>query len=170
MTTITIKDSRGNILSQRYAFMDIDKMRETLIELYNEELDSFGIERELYEDEVEEYAEFYAIEYEESMFKYCHFEDTSMMGNFANIRQDWDYIPDFVGSEVKPWGRFDEIIKSIDEKTISEEDLAKFHIWAEDWFFTAFGTYNIKYNFGNHISDLEYQRELEEEANSGDAA
>lgn len=170
MNTITIKDSRGNILSQRLAFMDIDKMRETLIELYNEELDNFGIERELYENEVESYAEFYSMQYEESMFKYCHQSDTSMVGNFANIRHDWDYIPDFVKSEVKPWGRFEDIIKSIDEKTISEEDLAKFHIWAEDWFFTAFGTFGIKYNFGDHISELEYRREHEKEADKGNAA
>jgi len=40
--------------------------------------------------------------------------------------------------------------------------LKKFQTWAFDWYFRAFGTWGLTYNFGNWISELEYEREQEE--------
>lgn len=93
------------------------------------------------------------------MRKYVHEDDTSMIGNFANIREDWDIIKDFAESEIEPFGRFDDIIKSIDNNTINDTDLIKFQKWALDWFFTAFGTFGIKYNLQTLIGDIEYSEE-----------
>ena len=31
-----------------------------------------------------------------------------------------------------------------------------------DWYFDAFGTYNIKYNFSNWLSEIVYMREEEQ--------
>ena len=91
----------------------------------------------------------------EDMKKYVHLKDTKMGGNFANIREDWDCIKDFVKSNVEPFGRFDDVVASIDNATISEEDLSKFQEWCLDWFYTAFGTYNIKCQILFTIADIE---------------
>ena len=103
----------------------------------------------------EEFADYKANSILEDMRKYVHLKDTKMCGNFANIREDWDDIKDFVESDVEPFGKFDDVIESIDNATISEEDLAKFQEWCLNWFYTAFGTYNIKYQILCTIADIE---------------
>lgn len=143
-------------------FLDFDNVYDAFLKLYKEVIEDFGYEDyEPFYDLAEEYATDNAFETLESMKRYVHRSDTRMWGNFANIREDWDDVPDFVESEVKPWGRFDDIIKSIDDETISDEDLEKFQTWALDWYFTAFGTYNIKYNFGEVLSNKIYEMEKE---------
>ena len=146
-------------------FLNYDNVYETFLNLFKEVVEDYGYDYDYYEEEVSWYADNSATETLESMKQYVHQKSTRMDGNFANIREDWDDIPNFVESEVKPWGKFDDIVKSIDDGTISDEDLQKFQTWALDWFFTAFGTFGLKYNFGEFISDREYdrRREYEEE-------
>lgn len=138
-------------------FLDFEVVEETLRNLYTNCID----DADTYEDIIEEFAYHNAEQICDDMRTYVHRKDTRMTGNFCNIREDWEETPDFIGSEVKPWGKFDEVVKSIDEDTISEEDLKKFQQWALDWFFRAFGTFNICYNFQTLVSDLEYEKEHE---------
>jgi len=145
-----------------YTFLNEQKHYEAILSIFKGVLKNSDDPTE-YEWFAEEEAERIAASDVKDMEKYVHMSDTKLFGNFANIREDWDYIPDFVGSEVKPWGRFDDVVKSIDDKTISEEDLAKFQEWCSDWFFTAFGTYNLKYNFATDLGELAYYDECERE-------
>lgn len=147
---------------ERKEFLNRDDVFETFFNLYKDVIEDYGMDFGTWESETEEYAIFQTETTLENMRSYVHKSNTRMDGNFANIREDWNDIPDFVESEVRPWGRFDDVIKSIDDGTISDEDLAKFQTWALDWFFTAFGTFGLKYNFGEWISELEYEREQEE--------
>ena len=144
-----------------YKFLNFDDVLESITEIYNDCLSE--VEQCRYESCVEDYAYLTAENVCNDMDKYVHMEDTKMWGNFANIRQDWDITKNFVKSEVEPWGKFDDIIKSIDDNTISKEDLEKFQTWALDWFFTAFGTYNLKYNFNNFIYEIIDNEEQEED-------
>lgn len=143
-----------------YTFLNEQKHYETLLSIFMDVVKNYDDPTE-YEWFAEQEAESLAASHVKDMAEYVHMSDTKLLGNFANIREDWDYIPDFVKSEVKPWGRFDDVVKSIDDKTISEEDLAKFQEWCSDWFFTAFGTYNLEYNFGNDLGELAYYDECE---------
>lgn len=146
-----------------YAFIDKDGMERDVLAILKGTLSDFGLDGDEYYSELaDEEARRLALSFSESMEKYCHMADTRMIGNFANIREDWDRIPGFVKSDVKPWGRFDDIVRSIDDRTIGAEDLEKFQQWANDWFFTAFGTWAICYNFGSLVSELEYEKEREE--------
>ena len=143
-------------------FLNYDNVYETFLNLFKDVIKDYGLDYGSFESETERYAECVAKKTLESMKKYVHMRDTKMIGNFCNIREDWESTINFVGSEVKPWGNFDDVVKSIDDETISDEDLKKFQTWALDWFFTAFGTFGLKYNFGNFISEIEYEREQEE--------
>lgn len=145
-----------------YTFLNEQKHYETLLSIFMDVVKNYDDPTE-YEWYAEDEAERLASSHVKDMEEYVHMSDTKLYGNFANIREDWDYIPDFVKSEVKPWGRFDDVVKSIDDKTISEEDLAKFQQWCEDWFFTAFGTYNLEYNFATDLGELAYYDECERE-------
>lgn len=148
-----------------YNFLNKDKHFQALLGCYKEVINDCGDNLTMGEDTAVEFAEEEAERLTESHIKsmntYVHQYSTRMIGNFADIREDWDYITTFVKSEVTPWGRFDDIVKSIDDETISQADLEKFQQWCEDWFWTAFGSYNIKYNFGTWLGDIddEYRRE-----------
>ena len=142
-------------------FMNRDEVYEIFLNLLKEVVEDYGYDYGLCESFVEESAFYKTEETLRSMKKYCHQKDTRMCGNFCNIREDWEYTYDFIGSEVKPWGKFDDVVKSIDDETISDEDLRKFHTWTLDWFFRAFGTWGLKYNFGDELSS--YMEEFEDE-------
>ena len=145
-------------------FINYDSMLEVCMNLFTEVVEEFGYDKDLWDEEITVYADICAQDAVDSMRKYVHRKDTRMCGNFCNIREDWEYCPEFIGSEVKPWGRFDDVIKSIDDETISDEDLAKFQTWTMDWYFTAFGTFGLKYNFGEIISEKAYEMEMEDAA------
>lgn len=144
-------------------FLNIENVYETFLNLFKDTVENFGYDYGAYESETEEYAWCMAEITVDDMRKYVHRKNTRMDGNFCNIREDWEITPDFIGSEVKPWGKFDDVVKSIDDGTISDDDLEKFQTWAFDWFFRAFGTYGLTYNFGEFISVIEYEREHEKE-------
>lgn len=141
-------------------FIDFDSLYTEFKEMFFDELTDD--EKNTYEDFVDEYAYYTAEKVVEDFDKYVHFKDTKMIGNFANIRQDWNITKNFVKSEVQPWGDFDEVVKSIDNETISVEDLKKFQTWAKDWFYTAFGTWGLVYNFNNCFADYTYEEREEE--------
>jgi hypothetical protein len=138
-------------------FINFEDMEQTLLNLYKKCLDENDAAK--YESTIEEYAHINAESICEDMNRYVHRKDTRMDGNFCNIREDWEETYDFIGSEVKPWGKFDDVIKSIDNKTISDEDLKKFQTWCKDWFFRAFGTWGLCYNFQELISEMEWEEE-----------
>lgn len=146
---------------EKKEFLNQEKMYDAILEIYKDALSDE--EKEKYEDFAEEYAEITVRETLDNMRTYVHKNDTKLYGNFCNIREDWEITKDFVKSDVAPWGKFSDIVASIDDGSISDEDLAKFQIWCQDWFFTAFGTFNLRYNFETLISDLEYEEERERE-------
>ena len=150
-----------------FDFLDRDKHFAAL----NEELqdEAKGFYDELGEDYCQEVAETYANELADShvatMRGYVHQADTSQFGNYANIRQDWDVTKKFVASVIEPWGRFDDIVKSIDDETISKEDLTKFQQWCEDWYWTAYGTRWLRYNFATALSEeVAYREDNDDES------
>lgn len=134
-------------------------MEQTLLNLYKECLGEEDAQK--YESTIEEFANINAQTIVEDMNRYVHRKSTKIDGNFCNIREDWEYCPDFIGSEVKPWGKFSDVVKSIDDETISDEDLAKFQQWTKDWFFRAFGTWGLCYNLQTLISEMEWEEEHE---------
>ena len=142
-------------------FINFEKLEQIIRSLYTEALSEE--EAQKYESVIEEQAYYTAESTVRDMDTYIHRPDTKLIGNFCNIRQDWEVTTEFVESDVKPWGKLSDIVKSVDDGTISEEDLAKFQTWCMDWFFTAFGTYNLKYNFQSLISDLEWEDEQQKE-------
>lgn len=100
------------------------------------------------------------------MKKYLHMQNHRMEGNFANIEDDYPahitgtrWSSEYAGDDY--FRLFPQMVARLDSAEDSErakEDRA----YLEDWFFDAFGTYNIKYNFSNWLSEIVYMREEEQ--------
>ena len=92
------------------------------------------------------------------MKKYVHRSDTGMSGNFADIRLDWEREHEDVS--------LDEVVEMIDNGEINDIT-NEFRSWSVDWYFRAFGTYNLKYNWGefisNEVAEMDYERERDSE-------
>lgn len=140
-------------------FLNKDKVYDELFGMFQDRL---GEEFYKWESMIEDYTIITAESMCNDMRKYCHMKDTSMSGNFCDIRRNWD-TRTLIKSDVFPWGNFSDVVRSIDDDTISDEDLEKFQTWALDWFFTAFGTWGLFCNFDTFISELEYEEEKERE-------
>ena len=141
-------------------YIDYENMFATVLNLYKEAVDDEVYSR--YEEEAEECAHNVVLETVNSMQKYVHLKDHDMCGNFANIELDWNYGKMHF-SDVIPFCSFSEMVAGMDNDTLSDAQVKDVQTWCIDWFFYAFGTFGITYNFQSWISDLEYEREREEE-------
>lgn len=134
--------------------------------LYSTLFDLFKDEDKVFFDQHEEVVEEYTNEATEhiiaDMQEYAHKQSTEMCGNFANITCDWDSGND-MKSGVTPWDDFHDILERMDNDRISNTDIEKVQTWALHWFFNAFGTFGLRYNYQNFVSEYLYNEEEDEE-------
>lgn len=88
-----------------------------------------------------------------------------MIGNFANIEEDYPthitgtaWCSEYDGDDY--FDLFPQMVARLDSAEDSkqaDEDRA----YLEEWYFKAFGTYNIKYNLANIIDEIAYELEHE---------
>lgn len=136
------------------------KLEDRFREIYTDAVKTWTIPQKLREKVSEEIsasacaaADCYVQQFEEYAFK----ADTSIIGNFSDIRLD------FV--KEKPLGEmsYDRFLELWEQDLISDETLEKFQTWAQSWFFTAFGTWGFSYNFQTGVSEMIYDFEKKEE-------
>ncbi|MBD5381910.1 hypothetical protein [Clavibacter sp.] len=101
-------------------------------------------------DIVEEHIEWLANDLNKSMKKYLHMSDTHIAGNFKNIRYDYK-------------GDFADMVKRLDEGAQDEQTNAD-RDFLLSWFWDAFGTFGISYNFATELDESIYVAEQEEMA------
>lgn len=104
---------------------------------------------EVAEDAMEEYVPLIVESITKDMNKYMHQKDTSICGNFCDLR--FNYARE---CELNRKYNYDELLEKLDTEVIADdfkEDYDIFMNWLAGWFFEAFGTYNLCYNFSNFI-------------------
>ena len=152
-----------------YTLLNLDKHFAALNEELQDEAKNYYAElgEDYCKQTAEERAEYLADNHVEAMQSYGHQSDTRQVGNWSNIRQDWNN--NYGHSTIEPWGDYDEMVKSMDDETISDEDKAKVQQWVEDWYWEAYGTRWLRYNFATELSEevacQEYERERNGENN-----
>lgn len=101
---------------------------------------------------------------QQQMYDYVSGTDYKMSGNFANIAWDWDH-------DHKDGIKFADLRKKLLDG-VNDADTDEFSTWAIDWFFHAFGTYNMCYNFATDLGEeaavLEQEDEEERERENSD--
>ena len=149
-------------------YINREKMEEELLEVLKEKMENFGdmddefmneVKYDMRDDnyyELRGYVSNLVDSFNRDMRNYVHEKDTSIWGNFKNIRWNFDdYCP------IAKTMSFDEIVSRLDNGEHSELT-EKFLDWVNDWFFDAFGTWGICYNFGDYLTDLSCIKEEEE--------
>lgn len=88
-----------------------------------------------------------------------------MIGNFANIEEDYPahitgtyWSSEYDGDDY--FRLFPQMVARLDAAEDSEQ-ANEDREYLEEWYFYAFGTFGIKYNFSNDLNEIAYM--LEEE-------
>lgn len=98
---------------------------------------------------------------QQQMYEYVSGSDYKMFGNFANIQWDWD-------DDHKDGIKFADLRKKL-LGGVKDADTDEFSTWAIDWFFHAFGTYNMCYNFATDLGEEAATLEQEEMEDSDES-
>lgn len=145
---------------EKQEFLDYEKVLEKVQKIYNAQMENYiDEENGITKDDLESYTDARAehtshmIVYD--MRKYAHQKDTKIIGNFNDIRRDFEYVHSGI--------KFDEVVKKLDAGEMADEELADFQSWCFDWFWDTFGTYNLGYNFGSYLGDFVYGLQYERE-------
>ena len=165
-------NNKGEVIEKVADYIGVFSFAKTIEVLYRECLeDCDGPEdieeyiADLYGKNIQSLARDFALESNRDMKKYLHMNNHSMPGNFADIENDYPaYITgtrwpsEYAGDDY--FRLFPQMVARLDaaeDSKQADEDRA----YLMDWYFDAFGTYNIKYNFSNWLSEIVYMREEE---------
>ena len=101
------------------------------------------------------------------MKKYLHLPSQRMPGNFADLRMDYPnhrtgtfFASEYDGPVAEYLNLYPDMVARLDAAEDSEqanEDRA----YLEEWYFKAFGTFVITYNFSNDLAEIVYSLEQE---------
>lgn len=156
-------------------YIDIPKFREEIKDILKADVDELEYDEnepdELYlkymkdaaPDFIDDYVDGIVEDTIKSFDKLVHRSNTSMVGNFADIRYDWDgYHKEY------PHGvSFNEVIEMIDNGEDNEKT-REFKTWTIDWYFNAFGTYNLKYNWNEFLEEIAADQMYQDERDRED--
>lgn len=158
-------------------YIGVEKFADVVYKLYQGCLNDYEGEggfiaylEEIYSDVdamLKIFATDFAYKANRDMKKYLHMSSHKLIGNFADIAQDYPVYRtgcrcslDYDGNDYH--NLFPEMVKRLDaaeDSARADEDRKIL----SDWFFEAFGTNNITYNFSTELSELHYQMEKEQE-------
>ena len=156
-----IKTGRGWSLFRESAskvpeFLNVERFRKEIKEVLDEETKSWepGYMQDFAEDYIDEYVEGVVDDAINSFNELVHRADTSMWGNFKNIKYNWEGYH----NELPHGCTLKEVVGMIDAGE-DNETTREFKDWAVDWYFEAFGTHNLKYNWTNFMEEATYEDE-----------
>lgn len=169
-----IRDNKGNIVERTADYIGVDHFTKTVYNLYRDCLDNFEDSEEFEEylnetfcskDYLYDQAEKFAFQCNEDMKHYLHRKSHSIDGNFANIEQDYPqhitgtYWPsEYKGEDY--YDLFPAMLRRLNSAEDSSQASAD-RAYLEVWYFRAFGTYIIKYNFSEDLQELHNMMEEE---------
>ena len=140
-------------------FVDSDRLRGEIKEVLEEATEKWpeGYMKDCADDYIDDYVDMVVEDAVKSFNKLVHRDDTSMFGNFKDIRYDWEGFHNELphGCTLR---EVVELIEAGEENEITKE----FKDWAVDWYFEAFGTYNLKYKWTNFMEEITYDEEDEQ--------
>lgn len=85
---------------------------------------------------------------QKDMYKYVSGGEYAMPNNWRQINLDWD-------SDHKDGIKFSTLREKLLDG-VNDADTEEFSQWGIDWFFKAFGTFGLKYNFREAVTDIVY--------------
>lgn len=159
MSTI-IKNALGEVIDTIQDYLNIDEMTEYVISLYKSQMEYFTEDKQQilescgYDDEyIRERAAILVDKWNENMRDYLHQWDHEIYGNFNNVEYDY---PKFRTGEYRYDSEMlNDMIARLDAGEQSEQASAD-RQFLTDWFWEAFGTFGVTYNFMDELCEQLY--------------
>ena len=170
-----VMNNKGEVIEKVADYIGVESFAKVIESLYRECLENFDDAEDmeeyisdLYGNNIQSMAWDFTIEANREMKKYLHLPDQHMDGNFADLSMDYPkhrtgtfWLSDYDGPVAEYFNLYPQMVARLDSAEDSKqanEDRA----YLEEWYFEAFGTYGIKYNFSNYLDEIAYM--LEEES------
>lgn len=162
-----VMNNKGEAFEKVADYIGVKSFAAAIESLYRECLENFDDAEDLeeyisdiFEKDIQSMALDFTLEANREMKKYLHLPDQHMDGNFANLYDDYPkhrtgtfWVSEYDGPVAEYFNLYPQMVARLDAAEDSEqanEDRA----YLEEWYFEAFGTYNIKYNFSNELEEI----------------
>ena len=161
-----VSNIKGEVLEKVADYIGVISFSTVVENLYRECLENFDDKEEFEEYFNDLFGEKYihneafrfALYANKEMKKYPHKDSQHMDGNFANLYEDYPkhvtgvrWASDYDGDDYYDF--YPQMVARLDAAEDSEQ-ANKDRAYLEEWYFKAFGTYNIKYNFSNELEEI----------------
>ena len=160
-----VLNCKGEVLEKIADYIGVESFAKVIENLYDECLEKFDDADELREyiadvceKNIQSLAWEFTLEVNKEMKKYLHKDSQHMNGNFANLYEDYPkhitgvwWASDYDGDDY--YDLYPAMVARLDSAEDSEQ-ASKDRAYLEEWYFKAFGTYNIKYNFSNELEEI----------------
>ena len=162
-----VMNNKGEVVEKVADYIGVKSFAKTIEELYRECLENFDDAEDMeeyiadvFEKNIQSLAWEFTLEANREMKKYLHLPDQHMNGNFADLSMDYPnhrtgtfWVSEYDGPVAEYFNLYPQMVARLDAAEDSEqanEDRA----YLEEWYFEAFGTYNIQYNFSNELEEI----------------
>lgn len=160
-----VMNNKGEVIEKVADYIGVKSFAKTIEGLYRECLENFDdaddLEEyiaDLYGKNIQSLAWEFTHKVNREMKKYLHLNDQRMDGNFANLYDDYPrhvtgvwWASDYDGGDY--YDLYPQMVARLDAAEDSEQ-ANEDREYLEEWYFEAFGTYNIKYNFSNELEEI----------------
>lgn len=160
-----VMNSKGEVIEKVADYIGVKSFAAVIESLYRECLENFDDAEDmeeyiadLYGKNIQSMAWDFTLEANREMKKYLHLNDQRMDGNFANLYNDYPrhvtgtfWATDYDGDDY--YDLYPAMVARLDAAEDSEQ-ANKDRAYLEEWYFKAFGTYNIQYNFSNELEEI----------------
>ena len=160
-----VMNNNGEVVEKVADYIGVESFAKVIENLYRECLENFDDAENLeeyiadvFEKNIQSMAWDFTLEANREMKKYLHLPDQRMDGNFANLYNDYPrhvtgtfWATDYDGDDY-----YDLYPQMVARRYAAEdsEQADKDREYLEEWYFKAFGTYNIQYNFSNELEEM----------------
>lgn len=160
-----VMNSKGEVIEKVADYIGVESFAKVIENLYNECLEKFDDADELRvyiadvcEKNIQSMAQDFTLKVNKEMKKYLHLPDQHMNSNFADLSKDYPrhitgvwWALDYDGDDY--FDLYPQMVARLDAAEDSEQ-ANKDRAYLEEWYFKAFGTYNIQYNFSNELEEI----------------
>lgn len=160
-----VMNNKGEVVEKVADYIGVASFAKTIENLYRECLENFDDAEDLeeyiavvFEKNIQSLAWEFTHEVNREMKKYLHLNDQHMNGNFADLYEDYPkhrtgvwWASDYDGGDY--YDLYPQMVARLDAAEDSEQ-ADKDREYLEEWYFEAFGTYDIEYNFSNELEEI----------------
>ena len=169
-----VMNNKGEVIEKVADYIGVESFAKVIESLYRECLENFDDAEDLeeyiadiFEKDIQSMAWDFTLEANREMKKYLHLPDQHMNGNFANLYEDYPkhrtgtfWVSEYDGPVAEYFNLYPKMVARLDAAEDSEQ-ADKDREYLEEWYFEAFGTFGITYNFSNDLADIAYSIEQE---------